>query len=147
MMFHYIDKSSNCMSTDEAHCCLAFYNVLAESPEMWISLLAKASTTIILQTVSNESNNLALAISDVAFDVLSEYILETVGSSRDHYNGCSVIEVLKVYLKLVFKTKVNRQNYEESSLLSEQEVVTYLKEYESVHVMENTGNASGIFKY
>ena len=146
MMFHYINKSSNSMSTEEARCCLVVYDVLAESPVMWISLLAKASTAVILHTVCNESSNSAVAISDAAFDVLSEYILETVGSSRDHYNGCSTIEVLKVYLTLIFQTELNRQNFEQSSLLSEQEVVTYIEEYESVHVQEDTGNASGILK-
>jgi len=145
MMFHYIDKSDNSMSSDEARCCLVVYKVLAESPVTWICLLAKASTAIILETVYDENSNSAVAISDTAFDVLSEYILETVGSSRDHYNGCSTIEVLNVYLRLVFKVGANRQNYEQSSLLSEQEVVTYIKEHESVQMPENTVNVSGIY--
>lgn len=142
MMFHYIDNMVTCMSPDEAACCLTICIVLAECPVMWISLLAKASITV-LHTDCIEDSNSVVKISDAAFEMLSEYILETVGSSRDHYKGFSTVEVLKVYFKLVFEAEENCQIFKQSSLLSEHEVVTYIKEYESVQVQEDSGNKSG----
>ena len=118
------------MSIDEAHCCLSIFDMLTESVTEcnWISILARAFKSLLLQTVCNEHPT--VPVSNARFELLLEYILETVGSSRDHYKGCSVIEVLKVYHELIFKVKMNCAKFEESSLLSEEEILASIKEYE-----------------
>jgi len=97
----------------------------------WISIFAKASKAVLLHIVGSESTS-TVPISDVTFEFLSEYILETVGSSRVSYKGCSVMEVLKVYDKLIFKDAFNCAKFEQMSLLSEKEVLAYLEEYEHI---------------
>jgi len=131
-MFHYISKCSDNISINEAHCCLKIFEMLTESIAEcnWISIFAKASKVLLLQTVCNESIA-TVPVSNATFELLSEYILETVGSSKDYYKGCSVVEVLKVYNDLIFKVELNRTKFEQLSLLSEKEVLTSLKEYES----------------
>ena len=131
MMFYFINGCSDSISINEAHCCLRTFDILIESVTEgnWISIFAKASKALLLQTVCCENVN-SMPVSNAIFELLSEYILETVGSSQDHYKGCSGMEVLKVYNELIFKVKQNRVKFEQLSLLSEKEVLASLEEYE-----------------
>ena len=131
MVFYFIDRCSDSIGINKAHCCLKTFDILIESVTEynWISIYAKASKALLLHTVCIENAN-NIPISNEVFELLSEYILETVGSSRDHYKGCSVMEVLRVYNELVFKVQPNRAKFEQLSLLSEKEVLTSLEEYE-----------------
>ena len=131
MIFYFIDKCGNNISINEAHCCLKIFDLLTVSVTEcnWISAFAKASKVLLLRTVCKE-NVVTIPVSDATFELLSEYILETVGSSRDHYKGCGGMEVLKVYHELIFKVEPNRSKFERLSLLSEEEVLTSLEEYE-----------------
>ena len=131
MVFYFIARCSDSIGINEAHCCLKTFDILIESVTEcnWISIYAKASKALLLHTVCIENAN-NIPISNEVFELLSEYILETVGSSRDHYKGCGVMEVLKVYNELIFKVQPNRAKFEQLSLLSEKEVLTSLEEYE-----------------
>ena len=116
----------------------------------WISIVAKASKVHLLQIVGSE-DAATVPISDATFELVSEYILETVGSSRDHYKGCSAMEILKVYNELIFRVKLNRSKFEQLSLLTEKEVLTTLEEYEhsdNIQLDVKSGNRiSGIGPY
>ena len=131
MVFYFIDRCGDGIGISEAHCCLKTFDILIESKAEcnWISIYAKASKALLLQTVCRE-NVSSIPVSNAIFELFSEYILETVGSSQDHYKGCSGMEVLKVYNELIFKVQPNRAKFEQLSLLSEKEILTSLEEYE-----------------
>lgn len=68
-------------------------------------------------------------INDNVFEVLSEYVLETAGSSRQHYNGMNTSDILHIFQELVFNVIKNRETYEQLSIVTEEELIDFIQEY------------------
>ena len=101
---------------------------LSSSPIQLVSILSLASKAFISRSILCQ-DDVDVPINDNVFEVLSEYILETAGSSRQHYNGMNTSDILHIFQELVFNVIKNREIYEQLSIVTEEELVDFIHEY------------------